>query len=193
MTAATTDLAVDVTDYELVRGYIDDHSFYKNPIYLVPSLRSLRRTYAQDDPGGLFADIPHIKSMIGKRGALPAQIAFWKPWTRSGKLVAQVLRDIQRDTPNEMKYIVCWRNPTKPFTGATAVDLGLSALCIGTFVAFIAVFQIFMSSLTDTSDAPSPAERCVADGGTFADLGGGGIFAPSWSCEYPSQPPSQQP
>ena len=92
-----------------------------------------------------------------------------------------------------MERIVCWRDSAKPFTGVTAVDLGLSALCIGTFVASMAVFQIFMSALTDTSDAPSPAERCVADGGTFTDIGGGGIFAPSWSCEYPSQPLSQQP
>ena len=74
----------------------------------MPSLRSLRRTY-KDDHDDLFANIPRLKSTIGARGALPAQIMFWKPWTPSGKLVAQVLRDIQRDTPNEMQYIVCWR------------------------------------------------------------------------------------
>ena len=175
-TTAPTDPAVDVTDYDLVRGYIDDRSFEKNPIYLVPSLRSLRRTYAQDDPDGPWADIPRIRSRVGARGALPAQVVFWKPWTRSGKLVVQVLRDIQRDTPDEMRDIVCWRNSTKPFTGVTAADLGLSALSVGTFAAFMAVWWILISSLTDTSDAPSPAEQCVADGGTFADLGGGGMF-----------------
>ena len=212
MTALPGTAAETMSDYDLVRWYIDGLDFYKNPIYLVPSVASLRRSHRRettredilslrlsrtgesDDETGdvqdVWADIPRLRSRIGMRGALPEQIALWKPWTRSGKLVTQVLRDIQRDTPEEMTYLDHWRlDSTRPFTGVTVGDAARSAACVAVFVSLMAVYALLIFGVAGSAGAGS-AERCVAAGGVYADLGGG-LFSPSWSCEYPAGLPSR--
>ena len=208
-TLTATDLET-VSDYDLVRSYVDDLSFCRNPIYLVPSIRSLRRSHrskirrdrilreawsaAGESDGGApqdpWAGLPRIRSMIGGRGVLPEQIVFWKPWTRSGRLVVQVLRDIQRDSPEEMISLDHWRSDsTRPFTGVTVADAAWSLAWVALIVSFLAMYALFVFAV-GASDGPTHAERCVAAGGIYTDLGGG-LFSPSWSCEYPAGLPSQ--
>ena len=200
--------ALPATDYNLVRSYIDDFSFCRNPIYLVPSIGSLRRSHRREtrrekilrealppagDTGDVrdpWADIPHIRSMIGALGVLPEQIVFWKPWTRSGRLVVEVLRDIQRNCPEEMLYLDHWRSDsTRPFTGVTVADAAWSLAWVALAAACLALYALFVFSVR-APDGPTPAERCVTAGGVYTDVGGG-LFSPSWSCEYPAGLPPQ--
>ena len=200
MTALPATDIETVNDYDLVRAYIDNRSFHRNPIYLVPSIRSLRRSHRRETrredilrkalPQDPRTDIPRIRSMIGTRGALPEQVAFWKPWTRSGSLVVHVLRDIQRDNPQEMIYLDHWRSDsTQPFTAVTVADAAWSLSWVALAAAFLTLYALFVFSV-GAPDGPTPAERCVTAGDVYTDLGGG-LFSPSWSCEYPAGLPPQ--
>ena len=131
-------------DYQLVHRYISRHTFKKNPIFLV-SLRQLRKE--EEMFGEPIKPRYGIRSTIGGKGSVPEQTIFWKPWTRSGKLAIQVLRDIQRDSPEEMTYIDHWSGDHKQFKGVTLKDAGRALGSWGLLIGFMTAYGLMLFSM----------------------------------------------
>ena len=55
---------------------------------------------------------------------------------------------------------------------------------IGVIVGAFVLTAFAMFRIVTAPVPPSPAEVCVAGGGTFTDVGAG-LFGPAWECEYP--------
>ena len=51
-------------------------------------------------------------------------------------------------------------------------------------VALLILGGLITASVMTYEKPPTPAERCVASGGAYVDVGPG-LFAPAWECIYP--------
>ena len=123
-------------------------------------------------------------------GPMPEQVAFWRPFTPAGRLVRRVLADMEHER-SEALGGHHWRSNARRLIGGVPLrDILLSLASAVAIALFVAVFLLmaYKPVTFDPAARPTPAERCAAAGGTYTDLGGG-LFAPSWSCEYPPPTP----
>ena len=132
-----------VSDYEAAEWYLNQYVFYTNPIYMSPSIRGMRREYRdrrRDRCNSITGGSrPHLKSTIDACGMFLEQVAFWRPLTPTGRLVARVLRDMEREQPKVIEQDHPWRDSdVKTVVGVPLRDILYSAILAAT-AAFVVV------------------------------------------------------
>ena len=75
-------------DYEVVKTYLTMRSFYVNPRYAFPTMQEMRRCVGNAS-----------STIVINRGLVPAEWGFWVRWSPTGVLVDQVMKDLERESP----------------------------------------------------------------------------------------------